>query len=450
MLKKVFTTYSILGCILAAALPLSGFLIQLPGLGMAGVLGIPILAGWFWAVKAPLPDTLFARLMPLVLPPLLLALLYILHALGIITGIDLPVSLALAGPSWCGFYFGFLLASEWRRGSTARIRGIACLLGVMLPFAGGVAVIHHIGARDILELRTPGEVSVGQDVRTGHYRPFRENNRLAEPASSPTLHIASDYPRLVGTSAIFPLYAAFAQAVYEGLDEQSAREVVVNRANAVEAYWRLIDGEADIFFGAAPSQKQRDYAASRGLPLGETLLGKEALVFFVHKDNPVRSLTQAQIKAVYSGRIHNWKELGGPGQPILAFQRPDDSDSQAAMSRIMEGEPLARPPREKQTRGRYNTVVIDLAEYRNRENALGYSFLWSVTGDYANPDVRLLAIDGTLPTPENIRSGDYPFTVPLLAVTARPLSPQSENLLEWITGPEGQDLLERAGYVPLR
>ena len=49
-----------------------------------------------------------------------------------------------------------------------------------------------------------------------------------------------------------------------------------------------------------------------------------------------------------------------------------------------------------------------------------------------------------------LRNGTYPFTVPLLAVTARPLSPQSRSLLDWITGPEGQDLLERVGYVPLQ
>jgi phosphate transport system substrate-binding protein len=60
-----------------------------------------------------------------------------------------------------------------------------------------------------------------------------------------------------------------------------------------------------------------------------------------------------------------------------------------------------------------------------------------------------LAIDGVEPTPENIQSGAYPFTVPLVAVTARPLSAQSQRLLDWISGPEGQELLERVGYVPL-
>ena len=69
---------------------------------------------------------------------------------------------------------------------------------------------------------------------------------------------------------------------------------------------------------------------------------------------------------------------------------------------------------------------------------------------YANPDIRLLTIDGIELTPENIRNCKYPFAMPMLAMTARQLSPQSKSLLDWITGPEGQDLLERAGYVPLR
>jgi phosphate transport system substrate-binding protein len=95
-------------------------------------------------------------------------------------------------------------------------------------------------------------------------------------------------------------------------------------------------------------------------------------------------------------------------------------------------------------------VVLGVAEYRNRQNALGYSFRWYATVLFTHPDIRLLAIDGVTPTPENIQSGAYPLTVPLLAVTARPLSPQSRNLIDWIVGPEGQNLLDRVGYVPIR
>jgi phosphate transport system substrate-binding protein len=279
------------------------------------------------------------------------------------------------------------------------------------------------------------------------YQPFSKDNRLARPASPPSLRIASDYPRLDGAIGSYPLYAAVAQAVYAGLDEETAGEIV-DCTNTVDAYVRLIVGEVDIFFGMAPSREQREYAAAKGLTLTQTPITKEAFVFFVHKDNPVRSLTQAQVRAVYSGRIQNWKELGGPDERILAFQRPEGSGSQTTMLRIMEGEAIARPLREAVAAGMAD--ILEVVAYRNRKNALGYSFRWYATVLFVNPDIRLLAIDGIEPTPENIRSGAYPFTVSRLAVTARPLNPQSKSLIDWILGPEGQDLIARIGYVPLR
>jgi phosphate transport system substrate-binding protein len=462
MLKRIFTPYALLSFLLVLLLPVVCVLLleltpmqwrmQLSGavsrhLPLILCVLFAILAGWLWAGKAPLPDSLFARLLPLFLPLPLLSLAHIPLALT-----DRPVAglfvviLMIAGGYYGSFYLPFLIRSERRCRSTAKIRGAACLLGIILACSGVNVAVHYIATRDILP---PGkEASVGHGVETWNYHPFSEDNRLVQPASTPSLRIASDHPRLDGAIGAFPLYAAFAQAVYAGLNVHAARDIV-SCTNTLRAYKRLAANEVDIFFGAAPSQEQREAAAAQGLSLTETPIGKTAFVFIVHQDNPVRSLTQAQIRAVYSGRIRNWKELDGPDEALLAFQRPEGSGSQSAMLRIMEGEAMVRPLREERSAG-MGDIVLGVADYRNRKNALGYSFRWYVTTLFAHPDIRLLAIDGVEPTPENIRNNAYPFTVPLLAVTARPLSPQGTSLLTWIIGPEGQDLLERVGHVPLR
>ena len=462
--QRIFTLYAVSSFIVTAFLPL---LVWFPFFSLqnaaprfmdhntelvafAVIAVLSFLAGWFWATAAPapLPDSLFARLMPLFLPPLLLPLGYIPYALvndPVPLSFTLGIILLILGGPWCYFYTAFLIRSERLSRSTAKMRGTITLLGVILLCTGSAAATHYIVSRNIV--RPGNEASVGHGVDTWNYKPFSENNLLVKPASPPSLRIESGHPRLDGAIGSYPLYAAFAQAVYAGLDETSAYGIV-NCTNTVWAYESLADGEVDIFFGMAPSREQRDYAASKGLTLTELPIGKEAFVFFVHKDNPVRSLTQAQIRAIYSGRIRNWKELGGPDEDILAFQRPEGSGSQTTMLGIMAGETMINPLRqEMQGMG---DIILAVAEYRNRKNALGYSFRWYATVLFANPDIRLLAIDGIEPTPENIRSGIYPFTVYRLAVTARPLSPQSKSLLDWITGPEGQDLLERVGYVPLR
>jgi phosphate transport system substrate-binding protein len=474
MPQKIFTRYAILAFILAAALPfavgslyaaissISRIVVDLLGGGIRGgslaeigvvllCVAFIILAGWLWAAKAPLPDTLFARFMPLLAPPLLLPLAYILQTLFVepmALGLILGILLLMAGGLYGCFYLVFLIRSELRRRSTAKMRGAAYLLCIILACAVGSVAANRISMRDLVEWRQ-GEASVGHGVNIWNYWPFSENkyDKLVRPAFTPSLRIETDHPRLDGAIAAFPVYAAFTQAVYAGLDARAARKIV-DCTNTVEAYKRLVDGKVDIFFGAAPSQAQRDYAASKGLALTETPIGKEAFVFLGHKDNPVRSLTQAQVRAVYSGRVRNWKELGGPDEAILAFQRPENSGSQTAMLRLMNGEAMSRPLYEEQSEG-MGDVVIGVAAYRNRNNALGYSFRWYATVLFSSPDIRLLAIDGVDPTPENIRNNTYPFTMPLLAVTARPLSAESKNLLDWITGPEGQELLERVGYVPL-
>ena len=459
LLKKIFTLYALLAFFLAAALVAGCQSMTFMELFTMGVFTheiwlacmsvvILVLTGWLWAAEAPLPDTLFARGMPLVLPPLVPLFAYIPLALADDPNhLHLGLLVIVALGFFACFYLVFLIRSELRRRSTHKMRGAVCLLGVVLICAASAAAAHHAAMSRIV--RAGDEASVGHGVDIDRYLPFgdSEYNRLTQPASPPSLRIARSHPRLDGAIAALPLYAAFAQAVYTGLDKKSANKIV-NCTNTVEAYQRLADDRTDIFFGAAPSREQREYAADKGLILTEIPVGKSAFVFFVHKDNPVTSLTQAQVKSIYSGRIRNWKELGGPDERILAFQRPENSGSQTTMLRIMQGEAMVRPLREEYHQG-MGGIVLAVADYRNYENALGYSFRWYVTVLFSNPDIRLLAIDGIEPTPENIRNGAYPFITSILAVTARPLSPQSRNLLDWILGPEGQDLLERVGHVPL-
>ena len=466
-LKKIFTLYSVLGFLLAAALPLvadavfvlTGLLTLLsvvfwrhPSLvyavNLLAVVVLPLVAGWLFAAKARLPRTLFARLLPLLLPPLLLSLPSPFYAL---TGSplfrdSLSRMLIITGIIYCSFCLAFLIRSERRGRSAAKKRGMAWLLGVALVCAGSAIVAYQIATRDIVRSGDEAFVEHEHLLDIWHYWPFRGNELLAQPASPPSLHIASDYPRLVGCKDLVPLYGAIAQAVYTGLGQNS--HGIIDESCDVK---NLVDGKADIFFGKKVSRQGRDYAASNGLTLTEIPIGHEAFVFFTHKDNPVRSLTQAQIRAVYSGRIRNWKELGGRDEPILAFQRIKGSDAQDTMLGIMNGEAMAPPPRaQQQGASGANYTVINVAAYHNRKNALGYSCRWYTTVPNASPGIRLLAVDGILPTPENIQSGAYPFTTLLLAVTARPLSPQSRSLLNWIIGPEGQDLIARTGYVPLR
>ncbi|MDU0333146.1 substrate-binding domain-containing protein [Paenibacillus sp. 3LSP] len=286
-----------------------------------------------------------------------------------------------------------------------------------------------------------------QEVDMWPYRPFADTGKLAVLPEPSQLTLTEDLPRLDGATALYPLYAAFAQAVYPRQEyDLYDSEVMVNTTPV--AYKNLIEGRADIIFAAAPSEGQIAAARKLGKELKLTPIGREAFVFFVNASNPVTGLTTEQIRGIYSGEITRWSEVGGRNERIRAFQRPEDSGSQTMLIRVMDGRELATPPKENVASG-MGGIISRTADYRNYKNALGYSFLYYATEMVNNGNIRLLAIDGVKPERATIASGEYPFAAEFYAVTTGSDNPNVERLIEWIQSSQGQYLVEQTGYTPL-
>lgn len=299
------------------------------------------------------------------------------------------------------------------------------------------------------------------------YEPFSEDNKLAaldSPASLQFDFREAAELRLDGATALYPVYAAFAQAVYPEPQENSGIEIdyspydvegsAVVCTGTIEAYERLITGQTDMIFAAAPSQDQLDMAQAAGMELHLTPIGREAFVFFVNSRNPVTDLTVEEIQGIYSGAITNWAEVGGNHQSIRPFQRAENSGSQSALLRLMEGLPLLEPEEEDRIAG-MGGIIREVASYRNYRNAIGFSFRFYSTEMVQNGDIRLLALNGVEPTKETIRDGSYPIASDFYAVTAAPIgqppleerSETAAEFLAWILSEEGQRLVEQTGYV---
>jgi phosphate transport system substrate-binding protein len=297
---------------------------------------------------------------------------------------------------------------------------------------------------------------------------------LTFPEGAPALAITQDYPRLDGATAFAHVYMAAAQAIYrnEPIDAKWGRPptssphkraawmisrrdsyldgMSVHSSTTPVAYECLIRGEADMIFALMPSAEQQEQAAKAGLTLKLTPFAREAFVFVTSAENPVDRLTLAQIRAIYSGQITNWKEVGGTDAPILAFQRPSGSGSQTIMEKtVMQGRHLQEAMEENISMG-MGMMLVNVAEYRNLHNALGYSFRYYATELNPVPGLKLLAVDDVAPTLENVRNGRYPLTVEVYMVTARPLSENTQKLADWFLSDEGQHFVEKAGYAPIR
>lgn len=291
------------------------------------------------------------------------------------------------------------------------------------------------------------------------YRPFMEDTKavsLDEPSELQFEYPAGIHLKMDGATALYPVYAAFVQAVYaDGTDGPPYTDIAAC-TNTANAYDRLIARDVDVIFAAAPSADQLDKAARAGIELHLTPIGREAFVFFVNSKNPVEELTVEEIQKIYTGEITNWREVGGKNQPVRPFQRAANSGSQSALERLMDGLPLMEPEREDRVSA-MDGIIRQVANYRNFANALGFSFRFYATEMVADGDIRLLAVNGVPPAKQTIRDGSYPLTAEFYAVTASPTGmapPESYDqqlgaFLDWILSEQGQAIVEKTGYVSL-
>jgi phosphate transport system substrate-binding protein len=208
----------------------------------------------------------------------------------------------------------------------------------------------------------------------------------------------------------------------------------------------LINGKCDLIFSVPLSEEQVKQAADKGMELEMTAVAAEGFVFVVNAKNPVDTLTQQQLRDIYSGKITNWKEVGGEDKPIEAFQRNEGSGSQSMMLRFM-GDTTMIDPEIKEIKG-MGAIIEEVADYRNLSGSIGFSFRFYIEGMIKNPDIKMIAVDGVAPTVENIKSGAYPIIAPVYAVTYEGNdNPNVQRLLDWILSDEGQYIIEKTGYV---
>jgi phosphate transport system substrate-binding protein len=306
--------------------------------------------------------------------------------------------------------------------------------------------------------------TIYEEINLYRYRSSTENNRLAKLDEESDLKLIDNLPVLDGATALYPVYASFAQEVYPKNEYETSDVEVIYPENiyktsrtqvlcstTVGAYNNLLEGKVDIIFCAAPSDLQMKQFNDNSINIRLIPIGREAFVFFVNKNNTVDNLTVGNIQEIYSGKIKNWKELNGTNQRIRAFQRPKNSGSQTMLEKVMDNIPIMEPRRENISRG-MGDIINQVAVYRNFSNAIGYSFLYYSTEMVKNDQIKLLSIEGIYPSGETIQNGSYPFSDSFYAIfiDADHKNENIELFIEWILSSQGQNLISKTGYIPIR
>lgn len=176
---------------------------------------------------------------------------------GMVTMLLNIVSVHLTSLTVLGFLWLPLMAIPliWAKNKRAAFKfGCAALcLCLIFGAAEGLCRVHQ---RAITINTTP-------NINVREYLPFDENSKIVR-LDHDSLHLTDNLPRLDGAAAVFPVYAAFVHAVYPDTVTLGGTAGQVdssfNYSNTVEGYRRLAEKRIDLFFGAYPSEEQREYA----------------------------------------------------------------------------------------------------------------------------------------------------------------------------------------------
>ena len=353
------------------------------------------------------------------------------------------VCLAIFCLALFAWVFGWAVGARWLKRSSI----VAVLLA---PAVSGTAAFHHWYTVDRIET-VPEPVG---SVQWWRFEPFAEDNELPVCDAPAEYRFRDGGPRLKAAYALYPIAAAAAQALgtaetYGGKNRWQHLSDGGSDYLFEHLYPDCPGVHCDAVFGLAPSDEQVADAAARGIAFDLTPVARDAFVFFVHADNPCTNLTTAQVRDIYSGRATAWRDVGVDFDArLLPFQRNKNSGSQTTLERIMGDAPIM-PPLKEDRLGGMGDIFRDVADYRNRRGAIGFSFRYYATELVNAGKIRLLSLDGVPPTPENIASGRYPFvTESYLVTTTAPRSPDVQRLAAFLTSPAGRDLIAAIGYIP--
>ncbi len=267
---------------------------------------------------------------------------------------------------------------------------------------------------------------------------------IALVALATTPLIAARGVTLKGSDTMVILAQRWAE---EYMNSHSGEVVQVTGGGSGTGIASLINGTTDICMSSRPmkpdeKKKLRDRYQTMGVELP---VARDGLTIYVHESNPVKELTLEQLRLVYTGATTNWKQLGGADSRIVLYSRENSSGTYVYFKdHVLKGQDYAASA---QTLPGTAAVVNAVARDPNGIGYGGAAYAKGIREVAVKKDAQ---VPGVLPTEATIRDGSYPITRSLFFYTRTKPSGDVKALVDWVLSEEGQKVVTKVGYFPIR
>jgi len=209
----------------------------------------------------------------------------------------------------------------------------------------------------------------------------------------------------------------------------------------------LINGTTDIAASSRPIKtSETDKLKARFATTGFAIpIARDGLSIYLNEQNPVKELTLAQIRAIYTGAVTNWKQVGGKDAPIILYSRENSSGTYTYFKdNVLMGKDYA--PRAQTLQGTA-AVVNAVAKDANGIGYGGAAYAKGIKFAAVKKDDKSPAV---LPSLETVRSGQYPISRYLYLYTRVKPAKEMKAFIDWATSPAGQEIVSKVGYFPVK
>jgi phosphate transport system substrate-binding protein len=215
--------------------------------------------------------------------------------------------------------------------------------------------------------------------------------------------------------------------------------VTVSESGSGNGAKSLINGSCDIA-DMSRSMKSQEIAAakSKGITPVASVVALDGLAMIVHPSNPVLNLTDAQIADIFSGRIKNWKQVGGPNFPIVVIQRESNSGTQETFKELVMKKGAVVSSAETQASN--GAVKSRVSQTRGAIGFVGLGYLDST--------VKKVSVNGVLPASATVKNGSYKLARELYMYTNGRPAGMIARFVDLPKTTDGRRIIQELGFVP--
>lgn len=253
------------------------------------------------------------------------------------------------------------------------------------------------------------------------------------------LTAAADKVVVDGSTTVGPIAKAFAEYCKT---HKPGLEISVSESGSGNGAKSLINGTCDIATMSRPMKdNELEAAEKKGVKPVQHTVAMDGLAVVVNPGNPVKELSSAQLRDIYTGKVTNWKDVGGPKLKIIVVGRDTNSGTYETFeTKVLNKMEVVASA---EIVGASGGVIQRVASTRG---AIGYVGLGFTTSE-----VKILPVDGILPATETVLANTYPIARPLFFYTNG--TPKAESAVGEFVGLKdtaaGRDLVEAAGFVAI-